>query len=110
MVGDVKLVLSLLIERVESKNNSNWKEEIKRFRKSEGVQTYEFHPQNILKKINEKYETLKKPTVVVTDVGQHQMWVAKYWNFKGNKSFITSAGLGTMGFGLGALLELKLVM
>ncbi|HEK8913660.1 TPA: biosynthetic-type acetolactate synthase large subunit [Clostridioides difficile] len=107
LVGDVKLVLSLLIERVESKNNSNWKEEIKRFRKSEGVQTYEFHPQNILKKINEKYETLKKPTVVVTDVGQHQMWSAKYWNFKGNKSFITSAGLGTMGFGLGAAIGTK---
>lgn len=107
LVGDVKLVLSLLIERVESKNNSNWKEEIKRFRKSEGVQTYEFHPQNILKKINEKYETLKKSTVVVTDVGQHQMWVAKYWNFKGNKSFITSAGLGTMGFGLGAAIGTK---
>ncbi|PBH92605.1 biosynthetic-type acetolactate synthase large subunit [Clostridioides difficile] len=107
LVGDVKLVLSLLIERVESKNNSNWKEEIKRFRKSEGVQTYEFHPQNILKKINEKYETLKKPTVVVTDVGQHQMWAAKYWNFKGNKSFITSAGLGTMGFGLGEAIGTK---
>ncbi|HFL3268755.1 biosynthetic-type acetolactate synthase large subunit [Clostridioides difficile] len=107
LVGDVKLVLSLLIQRVESKNNSNWKEEIKRFRKSEGVQTYEFHPQNILKKINEKYETLKKPTVVVTDVGQHQMWAAKYWNFKGNKSFITSAGLGTMGFGLGAAIGTK---
>ncbi|SJQ74231.1 Acetolactate synthase large subunit [Clostridioides difficile] len=107
LIGDVKLVLSLLIERVESKNNSNWKEEIKTFRKSEGVQTYEFHPQNILKKINEKYETLKKPTVVVTDVGQHQMWAAKYWNFKGNKSFITSAGLGTMGFGLGAAIGTK---
>lgn len=107
LVGDVRLVLSLLIERVESKNNSNWKEEIKTFRKSEGVQTYEFHPQNILKKINEKYETLKKPTVVVTDVGQHQMWSAKYWNFKGNKSFITSAGLGTMGFGLGAAIGTK---
>ena len=107
LVGDVKLVLSLLIERVESKNNSNWKEEIKTFRKSEGVQTYEFHTQNILKKINEKYETLKKPTVVVTDVGQHQMWAAKYWNFKGNKSFITSAGLGTMGFGLGAAIGTK---
>lgn len=107
LVGDVKLVLSLLLEMVESKNNSNWKEEIKTFRKSEGIQTDEFHPQNILKNINEKYETLKKPTVVVTDVGQHQMWAAKYWNFKGNKSFITSAGLGTMGFGLGAAIGTK---
>lgn len=107
LVGDVKLVLSLLLEMVESKNNSNWKEEIKTFRKSEGIQTDEFHPQNILKKINEKYETLKKPTVIVTDVGQHQMWAAKYWNFKGNKSFITSAGLGTMGFGLGAAIGTK---
>ncbi|MCC0683193.1 biosynthetic-type acetolactate synthase large subunit [Clostridioides sp. ZZV14-6345] len=107
LVGDLKLVLSLLLEGVESKNNSSWKEEIKTFRKSEGVQKYEFHPQNILKKINEKYEKLENSTIVVTDVGQHQMWAAKYWNFKGNKSFITSAGLGTMGFGLGAAIGTK---
>lgn len=107
LVGDVKLVLSLLLEKVDSKNNSHWKEEIKTFRKSEGVQKGEFHPQNILRKINEKYEKLENPTVVVTDVGQHQMWAAKYWDFKGNKSFITSAGLGTMGFGLGAAIGTK---
>lgn len=108
LVGDVKLVLSLLLEKVDSKNNSHWKEEIKTFRKSEGVQKGEFHPQNILRKINEKYEKLENPTVVVTDVGQHQMWAAKYWDFKGNKSFITSAGLGTMGFGLGAAIGTKI--
>lgn len=107
LVGDVKMVLSLLLERVESKDNSNWKEEIKTFRKGEGVEEKEFHPQNILRKINEKYEQLGNPTVVVTDVGQHQMWSAKYWDFKGNKSFITSAGLGTMGFGLGAAIGTK---
>lgn len=107
LVGDVKMVLSLLLERVESKDNSNWKEEIKTFRKSEGVEENEFHPQNILRKINERYEQLGNPTVVVTDVGQHQMWSAKYWDFKGNKSFITSAGLGTMGFGLGAAIGTK---
>nr|UWI51600.1 biosynthetic-type acetolactate synthase large subunit [Clostridioides difficile] len=107
LVGDVKRVLSLLLERVESKDNSNWKEEIKTFRKSEGVEENEFHPQNILRKINERYEQLGNPTVVVTDVGQHQMWSAKYWDFKGNKSFITSAGLGTMGFGLGAAIGTK---
>ncbi|CZR96948.1 Acetolactate synthase large subunit [Clostridioides difficile] len=107
LVGDVKFILSLLLEKVDSKNNSHWKEEIKTFRKSEGVQEGEFHPQNILRKINEKYEKLDNPTVVVTDVGQHQMWAAKYWDFKGNKSFITSAGLGTMGFGLGAAIGTK---
>lgn len=107
LVGDVKMVLSLLLERVEGKDNSNWKEEIKTFRKGEGVEEKEFHPQNILRKINEKYEQLANPTVVVTDVGQHQMWSAKYWDFKGNKSFITSAGLGTMGFGLGAAIGTK---
>lgn len=108
LVGDVKMVLSLLLERVESKDNSNWKEEIKTFRKSEDVEENEFHPQNILRKINEKYEQLENPTVVVTDVGQHQMWSAKYWDFKGYKSFITSAGLGTMGFGLGAAIGTKI--
>ncbi|MGX9757809.1 biosynthetic-type acetolactate synthase large subunit [Clostridioides difficile] len=108
LVGDVKMVLSLLLERIESKDNSNWKEEIKTFRKSEGVEENEFHPQNILRKINERYEQFANPTVVVTDVGQHQMWSAKYWDFKGNKSFITSAGLGTMGFGLGAAIGTKI--
>ena len=47
-------------------------------------------------------------SIAVTDVGQHQMWTAKYWNFTMGKSFITSAGLGTMGFGLGAAIGTKL--
>ena len=49
-------------------------------------------------------------TIAVTDVGQHQMWTAKYWNHPLGKSFITSAGLGTMGFGLGAAIGAKLGM
>ena len=40
--------------------------------------------------------------IIVTEVGQHQMWAAQYYNFRKPRTFITSGGLGTMGFGLGA--------
>lgn len=58
-----------------------------------------FIPQNIIQKINDCYE---ENTIVVTDVGQHQMWAGQYWKIKKSNEFITSGGLGTMGFGMGA--------
>jgi acetolactate synthase-1/2/3 large subunit len=57
------------------------------------------NPQSVIETVN-KYA--QKDTVIATDVGQHQMWVAQYYNFHEPRTFITSGGLGTMGFGLGA--------
>jgi Thiamine pyrophosphate-requiring enzymes [acetolactate synthase, pyruvate dehydrogenase (cytochrome), glyoxylate carboligase, phosphonopyruvate decarboxylase] len=56
------------------------------------------NPQSIIEKVSE----LAPGAVVATDVGQHQMWTAQYYKFSGPRSFITSGGLGAMGFGLGA--------
>ncbi len=64
-----------------------------------------FHPKNILT-IAQK--SLPDDTIVVTDVGQHQMWTAKFWKFSTPMKFATSGGLGTMGFGMGAALGAKL--
>ena len=106
LVGDLSLLLKDLYNKVEEKDNSKWKDEIKTYEDKENViGEEEFHPQNILSLVNQR---MGDNTVAVTDVGQHQMWTAKYWNFPLGKSFITSAGLGTMGFGLGAAIGAKL--
>lgn len=106
LVGDLSVLLEDLYNRVDKKENKDWREKIKTYKDKEHIiGDDEFHPQNILSLVNKK---LGKNTVTVTDVGQHQMWAAKYGNFSLGKSFITSAGLGTMGFGLGAAIGAKL--
>ncbi|MBN9647184.1 biosynthetic-type acetolactate synthase large subunit [Terrisporobacter glycolicus] len=106
LVGDLSSLLKELYNKAEKKDNYNWKKEIKAYEDKEHIiGKDEFHPQNILYLVNKK---VGDNTVVVTDVGQHQMWTAKYWDFTLGKNFITSAGLGTMGFGLGAAIGAKL--
>lgn len=106
LVGDLSFLLKDLYNKVDKKDNSKWKDEIKTYEDKEHIiGEEEFHPQNILSLVNKR---IGDNTVTVTDVGQHQMWTAKYWNFSLGKSFITSAGLGTMGFGLGAAIGAKL--
>ena len=106
LVGDLSELLEELYNKVEKKDNKSWKEEIKTYEDKENIiKEDEFHPQNILSLVNKK---MGDDSIAVTDVGQHQMWTAKYWNFTMGKSFITSAGLGTMGFGLGAAIGTKL--
>lgn len=106
LVGDLSPLLKELYNKVEKKDNYNWKKEIKAYEDKEHIiGKDEFHPQNILYLVNKK---VGDNIVVVTDVGQHQMWTAKYWDFTLGKSFITSAGLGTMGFGVGAAIGAKL--
>ncbi|MCI5838984.1 MAG: biosynthetic-type acetolactate synthase large subunit [Peptoniphilaceae bacterium] len=100
IIGSSKIVLPLLTKNLEKKDRSKWKKEINSFKEESKIDKEIFHPKNILEVLNKAYE--KEETILVTDVGQHQMWAAQYWNFKNGKNFITSGGLGTMGFGLGA--------
>ena len=106
LVGDLGDVLEGLLEKVEPKDNSAWLDEIETFKDNEHVVDKDaFHPKNIIEAFNKK---LGGNTTVVTDVGQHQMWAAQYWKFEQGRTYITSGGLGTMGFGLGGAMGTKL--
>lgn len=107
LVGDLSDVLSGLLEKVEEKDNTAWLKEIEGFKDTgHKIDEKAFHPKNILEAFNKKLGS--KNTTVVTDVGQHQMWTAQYWQFEEGRSYITSGGLGTMGFGLGGAIGTKL--
>ena len=100
-------MLSGLLEKVEEKDNTAWLKEIDGFKDTgHKIDEKAFHPKNILEAFNKKLGS--KNTTVVTDVGQHQMWTAQYWQFEEGRSYITSGGLGTMGFGLGGAIGTKL--
>ncbi len=102
MVGDIKDALSRIITAVESKSHAEWREQIDKYKQktaSIDVTPDAMRPYAIIDVIN-KYTTPK--TLIATDVGQHQMWAAQRCRFSCPRTFITSGGLGTMGFGLGA--------
>jgi len=99
IIGDVKQILNKLIERIDSQDRSSWLKEINQWKPKEGLGEKEFTAKNIIKTVQ---AILGKDTVVVTDTGQHQMWTAQHWEFDRTRSFLTSGGLGTMGYGLGA--------
>ncbi|MGN0589549.1 MAG: biosynthetic-type acetolactate synthase large subunit [Ruminiclostridium sp.] len=100
--GDVKLTLQQLIPLVNKSEKPEWQSEIAKFRREE--QEYSDNregmtPRRVINTLN-KY--LGENTAVCTDVGQHQMWTAQNASFKTPRRFVSSGGLGTMGFGLGA--------
>jgi acetolactate synthase-1/2/3 large subunit len=98
LIGEMKSILEKLLQQSEKKDRSKWLEEIMSIRKKNDIEG-QFVPENILNEINKVYN---KNTIVATEVGQHQMWTGQYWQFNKSNEFITSGGLGTMGFGLGA--------
>ncbi len=100
--GDVKLTLEKIIPLLEEKKRPKWQEKIDSLRQAERENEDKrpgMTPKNVLSELN---NYLKENTPVATDVGQHQMWAAQTVSFKRPRRFITSGGLGTMGFGLGA--------
>lgn len=98
LIGDMKSILNKLIQMTQRKDRSEWIEQIISQRVKDDIKG-KFIPENILHEINNVYD---KNTIVATDVGQHQMWTGQYWKFNKSNEFVTSGGLGTMGFGLGA--------
>lgn len=98
IIGDVKLILNKLVKRINNHKKREWLYKINQWKSKDGL-SETFTPKNIIKTAQ---SILGNDTTVVTDVGQHQMWTAQYWKFDRPRSFLTSGGLGTMGYGLGA--------
>lgn len=112
IVGDVSSVLEELLGLIkndfEVKNILPWRETLERYNKLHPL-SYEdsqevLKPQWIIKKVG---EILGNEALISTDVGQHQMWAAQFYPFNFPRQFITSGGLGTMGFGLPAAMGAK---
>jgi acetolactate synthase I/II/III large subunit len=102
LVGDVKDTLSRLLERIPARAESGWNGDIAAWKTevpSAHGRDAELHPRFIMETIHDK---VGDEAIVTTEVGQHQMWTAQFYPFARPRSFITSGGLGTMGFGTGA--------
>lgn len=103
IVGDIKMVLGELLQQVSPKSYESWLKQIETWKEAYplayGESQEKLRPQYIIQKLG---ELTKGKAIVATDVGQHQMWTAQYYNFTKPRSFLTSGGLGTMGYGLPA--------
>src|SRR6201981_3463785 len=112
LVGDLREVLHELIPHVESIDRSEWLDYIDRLKGDSAVRDIQNLPDSghlyAAHVINDLWrETRDGDTIVVTDVGQHQMWEAQYYKHEKPRSLITSGGLGTMGFALPAAIGAK---
>ena len=109
VVGDAKKALEMLLAEPVVKNNTEkWIEKVTKDK--ERVRSYDkkermVQPQAVIERIG---ELTKGDAVVVTDVGQHQMWTAQYYPYRNERQLVTSGGLGTMGFGVPAAIGAKI--
>jgi len=108
IIGDAGVILNELnkrINRLEHKEWLNqiteWKEKYPRIEHAKDIVS----PQYVIESVS---KLLSQDDIIVTDVGQHQIWTAQFYPFKKPRTFITSGGLGTMGFGLGAAIGAKI--
>ena len=107
VIGDVREVLRRLLEMIPEEQHPEWIEHIQEM-KAKYPLSYD-HSQLTGPYIIEKlYEITGGDAIISTDVGQHQMWAAQYFKYKEPRTFLTSGGLGTMGYGLGAAIGAKM--
>ncbi len=101
LVGDVKHVLRIFNERLTPKSHPEWMENIAKMKNDYPMKVNErgFDGPYLVSRISKESPD---DTIIVTEVGQHQMWAAQYYSFKKPRTFLSSGGLGTMGYGLGA--------
>ena len=106
VVGDIKAVLTKLNEVLPQQDHAEWMKKIQDYKEKyplkyhEGVLTGPFV-------VEEIYRQTKGDAIITTEVGQHQMWAAQYFKYTKPRTLLTSGGLGTMGYGLGAAIGAK---
>jgi acetolactate synthase-1/2/3 large subunit len=109
IVGDVKAVLQAMQKMIISNQHMDWIHQLNEWRKEHPLPNVNdsagLIPQYI---IHQLYEATSGDAIIVTGVGQHQMWTAQYYSFHEPDTFISSGGLGTMGFGLPAAMGAKI--
>ncbi len=103
LIGDVKSVLKKLLGELSLVDRQAWHQEVEAIKNSPDnhleMPSDTLNPETVIHAVNRH---APKDTIICTDVGQHQMWTAQYYHFSKPRSFVTSGGLGTMGFGMGA--------
>lgn len=107
IVGDIKVVLEVINARLDKENHKEWMDHIYEMKKeyplryNKDILTGPY----LMEKI---FEVTDGNAIITTEVGQHQMWAAQYYKYKEPRTFLSSGGLGTMGYGLGASIGAKL--
>jgi len=112
IVGDLKNVLTELNKELEQLKHKEWVDKIKEWKKEypliyREVSQDKLIPQEVLEELN---NILKGDAIIVTDVGQHQMWAAQFITYTNPDTIVTSGGAGTMGFGLPAAIGAQVAM
>mgnify|MGYP003277859968 CR=1 FL=1 len=107
IIGDVKVVLEKLNRKIGQLCHKEWIEEINDLKKKHPL-SYEEEQLTGPYIIEELYKITNGDAIITTEVGQHQMWAAQYYKYTKPRTLITSGGLGTMGYGLGACIGAKL--
>ena len=106
VVGEIKVVLDRLNERLEQQDHAEWVTKIQEYKEKYPL----VYHKDVLSGpfvVEEIYRQTKGEAIISTEVGQHQMWAAQFYKYTKPRTFLTSGGLGTMGYGLGAALGAK---
>lgn len=106
LIGDIKEVLRVLNKHLKQQDHSEWMEKIRSYKEKYPLK---YHPDSLTGPyiVEEIYRQTKGDALIVTEVGQHQMWAAQFYKYTKPRTLLTSGGLGTMGYGLGASLGAK---
>ncbi|MBN1310095.1 MAG: biosynthetic-type acetolactate synthase large subunit [Anaerolineae bacterium] len=111
IVGDLRETLAFLLPQIEPRKHEEWNKHIRNLRGDSAVRDIRYLPDDghlyAAHVINDLWHYTEGQAVIVTDVGQHQMWTAQYYRHEHPRHLITSGGLGTMGFGLPAAIGAK---
>lgn len=106
IIGDVKEILTRLNEGIEPCEHREWMEYVKELKHKYPLS---YHPDQLTGPyiVEKLYEITNGEAIITTEVGQHQMWAAQFYKYSRPRTFLTSGGLGTMGYGLGASIGAK---